>query len=399
MQGTITSLQKCPICGGKFVHDERRHGLFCPNHPDQSPTRKFRVAFGRKVDKQFSSYEKAARFLNGLRFESDKGTFDYRDYREVHPHGFRILSLKFVHEKQRQKLAESTKRKIALHIGKAAAYFGDKPVKAFKKRDFKAWLRELPVKSDKTRHDYLATVKQFFTDWLLDEEYLTRDQLPEFPKISFDLEWRGFTDFETQNEVMAALYELTFETNPKIYLGADLLRTYPTLRPGDLLRINEGDFEMRNGVLLLNRPTKSRNRRRKVIRLLPEHVEAVSEMKTRFPALPNVPFFRWHGGENNSTRAGQPFGAKCIYLAWKRACKKVGLDGVDLYGGTRHTTTTALAIMAGPEAAKEATEHQTNKAFERYCQLSGQRAHEMAKVIREAQTGPKGKVLNINGKN
>lgn len=51
--------------------------------------------------------------------------------------------------------------------------------------------------------------------------------------------------------------------------------------------------------------------------------------------------------------------------------------------------------MAGPEAAKEVTEHQTNKAFERYCQFSGQRAHAMAKVIRQAQGRTKVKVATL----
>ena len=52
------------------------------------------------------------------------------------------------------------------------------------------------------------------------------------------------------------------------------------------------------------------------------------------------------------------------------------------YGGTRHTTTTAWAIEVGEAGAKEATGHDTNKAFHRYCQAQEIRALEMAKVVR-----------------
>jgi hypothetical protein len=33
MRGRIYSDQKCPICGGQLIHDDRRRGLFCENHP------------------------------------------------------------------------------------------------------------------------------------------------------------------------------------------------------------------------------------------------------------------------------------------------------------------------------------------------------------------------------
>ena len=46
-----------------------------------------------------------------------------------------------------------------------------------------------------------------------------------------------------------------------------------------------------------------------------------------------------------------------------------GIGGVDLYGGTRHSTVTALRQVATPEEIKNATFHSTNKAFERYFQI------------------------------
>ncbi|HED00804.1 MAG TPA: hypothetical protein ENN18_10550 [Proteobacteria bacterium] len=47
----------------------------------------------------------------------------------------------------------------------------------------------------------------------------------------------------------------------------------------------------------------------------------------------------------------------------------MGIEGVDLYGGTRHSTVSDLAIRKSPETAKIATGHTTNRAFERYMRI------------------------------
>ncbi len=46
--------------------------------------------------------------------------------------------------------------------------------------------------------------------------------------------------------------------------------------------------------------------------------------------------------------------------------------GVDLYGGTRHSTATALREHFTPEQIKRATMHSTNQAFERHFQTDGE---------------------------
>jgi hypothetical protein len=39
---------------------------------------------------------------------------------------------------------------------------------------------------------------------------------------------------------------------------------------------------------------------------------------------------------------GQPFGEKYLYKWWKRTCANLGIEDVDLYSGTRHSSATAL---------------------------------------------------------
>ncbi len=89
--------------------------------------------------------------------------------------------------------------------------------------------------------------------------------------------------------------------------------------------------------------------------------------------MPTLPFFR-HIKGISGCRPGQPFGEKYLYKWWKRACKNLGIEGVDLYGGTRHSSATALKDKLTPEQIKAGTMHSTNKAFERYFQRNNQDA-------------------------
>lgn len=68
-------------------------------------------------------------------------------------------------------------------------------------------------------------------------------------------------------------------------------------------------------------------------------------------------------------KPGQRFGGKYLYKWWKKACNNLGIQGVDLYGGTRHSSARALGEFNSPEEIKRATMHTTNKAFERYFQI------------------------------
>jgi len=68
-----------------------------------------------------------------------------------------------------------------------------------------------------------------------------------------------------------------------------------------------------------------------------------------------------------------------------------GIDGVDLYGGTRHLSAVDLRNFATPEQIKRATMHSTNKAFERYFLVSREEIQEIYQAT-NGDTGvmPKG---------
>jgi hypothetical protein len=92
----------------------------------------------------------------------------------------------------------------------------------------------------------------------------------------------------------------------------------------------------------------------------------------------------------SGVKAGQKFGQKYLYKWWKKACANLGVLGVDLYGGTRHSTVTALRKVATPEEIKNATFHTTNKAFERYFRIKAEDARSVyakAKELSQSLSG------------
>jgi hypothetical protein len=65
------------------------------------PTRDgYVVRFGRDISKWFRDQSDAERFLTGLRYETDKGTFDPRDYARDKPLSFSNISDQYLKHKQ-----------------------------------------------------------------------------------------------------------------------------------------------------------------------------------------------------------------------------------------------------------------------------------------------------------
>jgi len=71
-----------------------------------------------------------------------------------------------------------------------------------------------------------------------------------------------------------------------------------------------------------------------------------------------------------------------FYTWWKRACVNLNIEGVDLYGGTRHSSAIALTNFATPEQIRRATMHSTNAAFERYYQVTADEVRSVYQATR-----------------
>ena len=386
MKGDIYTRQKCPICGARMIHNEKRNGCFCKTHPRCAADRYF-VRF-ETVFKNFNEYQQASQFLAGLRFKAYEGSFDPRDYQKDAPLGFATLAEKYVSMKRQQGL--KSLENIACYMRVASEYFGQKNIKTFTRSDIREFLYSIKSISEKTRHNYMSCLRDFFRN-MAEDEIITTHQIPAMPPVPFELGFRAITDIETQTAVLEKIKAMTWEINPKIWLGCDMLALYVNIRPQDLLNIKEGDIDADHGVIIIRRPTKRRGKINILsIRLIDEHKSEIARLQKKYPAVPTANFFRHESGRSG-THPSAPFGGKYLYKWAKRACNALGISGLDLYGLTRHTTVTALAHEVGQSGAKLASGHNTNKAFDRYCQYQDDGAFDMVRVAAKM----KGKIIEF----
>jgi hypothetical protein len=86
-------------------------------------------------------------------------------------------------------------------------------------------------------------------------------------------------------------------------------------------------------------------------------------------ALPEVYFFRHVPGTQGvqNKHVGKRFSRHMFNLSWKKACKNLGVEGVTVYPGTKHSTMTALSQLWSPEEIQRGySEHDTRSALNRY---------------------------------
>lgn len=340
MAGGIYSDQRC-ICG-KTLKDTGK-SLSCPDHPQFKATR-FKVKFSG-LTKRFKQYEDAARFLTGVRFKTDEQTFDIRDYQRDNPLSFINASERY--KKHREPDIKPTSyRSMCNHFDKAQAYFKARNVKDLGYADFDDFLKTLP-QSGKTKKNILTTIIAMY-GWLkLRQEIFI---VPDFPKVEYDLGYRKTVDKEVQQ---AIIEDIKNHEPFKVWLGVKFLATYISVRPMELMNITYDRIDLKNRYFYFPPGHHKVKNQYKTVPLIDEDVELLKTLPTCPPAM-----FLFGDVKR--------YGENRFYKAWKRACKRLGVEGVDLYGGTRHSSARALREHFSPEQIKRATMHTTNAAFERY---------------------------------
>lgn len=377
MIGSIDCRKKC-ACGGNFKFDENRNALFCKKC-DHRCTGPFRVRFGRKICRNFGNDFRAAEtFLLHLRHEATTQTFDARDYQELAPLSFANQSAIWLDYKKGSVSAKVLKN-MELVMTRAAKVWGNRNVKDIRSSDIEDFLFRLPVGS-KTRHNYKSYLFNFWK-WLHRRELLP---MPQFPEVSFKLGWRQIIDIPTQQAIIEEVKRQNTH-NPKGWLAIRMLSRYFHIRPGELMRITEGNINLDIPAMILP-PQSSKIGEPVMIFLWDDDIEEIA----KFPrGLPNLPFFR----HPQSTRAesGKPFGQRYLYKLWTNACKALGLmrsDTLpicDLYAGTRHSTITAMGEVMSPEEVQQASGHRTSQALTRYLQGRSRYAQKAMSTIAKIQ--------------
>jgi hypothetical protein len=386
MKGNIYTRDKCAICQGKLRHDENRNSFFCKDHPDIPVIpRKVEVVFvdkNERVSKRFSNYQEAQQFLTGLRFKTIEGSFDARDYKQENPLGFETQFLKWL-EIKRQSVKPGSFDNLMGYSKYMINYWGQRNIKTFSYGDFEDYLFSLKV-GEKTRSNHRSCIHDFFM-WLAKREDI---QMPQIPKINYELGWRNIVDIETQQAIINKVKEISHDINPKIWIGIQWLATYVSIRPFELRELQEKHINV-NGYFVIPHP---KEKKPKIIPMLPEDIELYKS----FPiGMPDLYFFR-HDGATGTAKPGARFGKNFLYKYWIKACKALRIAGVDMYGGTRHSKTTALGDYFSKEELREhGTLHSTNKAFDRYLQTESKAS---IKIYEKAREIGKKQVLDFEKK-
>jgi integrase len=134
--------------------------------------------------------------------------------------------------------------------------------------------------------------------------------------------------------------------------------------------VSEGDFDFDQNLLWIDGKTGQ-----KEIPMLPEDMKTVQSMLS---GDLNAPFFRHDTGRFQ----GQKMSICVIRRAWYKAAGEEGIEGVDLYRGTRHSSARALVGSYSLEEIKKGTMHSTTECFDRYVNFGGDAVREMYRVAR-----------------
>ena len=98
-------------------------------------------------------------------------------------------------------------------------------------------------------------------------------------------------------------------------------------------------------------------------------------------------FFFRHLKSRSGVREGTQFGPKFFKKWWDQACNNLGIEGVDLYGGTKHSTVTALGKLMTPEQIKRGVTGHVSDAFKRYMLPDINEAKTARRAIADIQSG------------
>jgi len=220
-------------------------------------------------------------------------------------------------------------------------------------------------------------------------------QVPEFPEVSFTLQLRKTITKQDQRAILDELRKISYHINPKIWIAALWLSTYINVRPAELMAVKEEHIDLKQGRILIPDP---KERDPKFMYLLDEDLEIIESLPR---GLPGMCFFR-HLGGLKGTRQGQKFGDRYVWKWWKKACANLGIEGIDLYGGTRHSSMIDLRRRHSTEDVKRAAGTRTNKALERYLHITADEVRPLyadARSDNELITSQKGlkkaKILKI----
>ena len=397
---------------------EGRGFLSCPNHPQVQWSGPCVVRFGKEHTKRFKTTVEAERHLTFLRVQTDRGEFDQREWARENPLSFLSLREKFVKAKAAQDIKPDQVYRIGRALKMAGSFYSDhhkqiwdllqikqisdpeiddfltfdhRNIQKRRMPDGSTKMVDLGPISKKTLAGLRSVLHDFFKWVVRREKKRSRLEMPDIPEISYKMKMRTLVSMEDQQSILDELKRITWEENPRIWLGVKLLSLYPKVRPGEMRNVREGHINLTDNWMVFPQP---KERDPKFIHLLPEHADMINKVKRMVPpTLPDVYFFR-HLTTGRGRKAGNQFGDQLFNEWWKRAAKNLGVESVPVYPGTKHSTTTALGKIMSPEQIKNNVTGHASNAFYRYFLPDCQDAITATRQLSELQDFWSGKMNN-----
>jgi len=190
--------------------------------------------------------------------------------------------------------------------------------------------------------------------------------------------------------------QISYQHNPRIWFGIQTLANFPRVRPGELVSILEGNINRKTGEVVMSAPDTKEGKEKRVF-LLEEDLDFIRRQPEAIDKT--MPFFRHY--------SGRKFGPAYLWKWWNRACGNLGIEGVTLYPGTKHSSVTAARFALSPEEIKRYVTGHTSAAFDRYLLVDADTQREASAIIRAKSSDQvltkrkgqqkSGKVLNLKG--
>jgi uncharacterized Zn finger protein (UPF0148 family) len=292
MKGNIYTDEKCSICGRKINYREK-NGLACPNHKKIKAT-SYRVCFGA-IHKRFNAYEKAERFLNGLRFKQDEGILDERDYKKDNPNSLYNLTRKYL-EIKKQTVKQKSYNNLSNYMERARLHFGDVNIKSIGYGEIEDFFISQDDISNKTKSNIKSCLHDFYK-WLVKRDVLK--DVPEFPTIKYNLKYRNIITKDTQKEIISEVRKISYNINPKIWLGIKLLATYISIRPGELIKLKEWQIKTDSKIFIFNEKKENKS---KIIPMIDADAILIEDIRNHFDNNDNGMYFFRHLNDINRAK-------------------------------------------------------------------------------------------------
>jgi hypothetical protein len=323
----------------------------------------WQVRFG-KLTKRFKQHEKEAAeyFLAGLRFKEYEGSFDIRDYRQSQPLGFSKLVEAFLESKRHLKGVNKYRQRLRFGV-EAWANRNIKDIGYVEMERLFNRLRDDGKSSYYIKH--IRDCLRSFWRWLVDTDQIDITQMPKIPPVKAHAAYRKILNKHDQQRVLDEIFRISWDFNPRIYIGCLFLSTYINVRPAELRSIKEKHIDRATQTILIPHPKEGEPKR---IYLLDEDMKMIQALDRGFPEM----YFFRHVKGNGAAKPGEQFGRDYLQRWWNTACGNLGIEGVSMYPGTRHTSAVDMRLRESPETVKRATGHgKNNQAFNRYLQVTG----------------------------